>query len=53
MAAFVARQMNCRVLLFDRPWNHSLQEDAPDLNGRMVRCRGWSAVAACASAINP
>jgi uncharacterized protein len=53
MAAFVARAMNCRVILFDRPWNHSLQEDAPGLDGRLVRCRGWSAVAARFSAISP
>lgn len=48
MATFLSDRMDIPVLLFDRPWNQSVQ-----LDGRIQRCSSWMQVKAAIESMGP
>jgi uncharacterized HAD superfamily protein len=50
MAAFLAREMQTHVVLFDRPWNANTTLPASRTNRTVQRCRGWQEISPVAQA---
>lgn len=43
-AEHLARNVGVPVALFDRPWNHEVEELDGDAAAQLVRCRGWAEI---------